>query len=158
MTSSSIPRTKAPGAKKWLMALAVTAPVAFLASIPWLQEQADGLVYLFAGLAAMLTVVSSFAIAVMEEQGMDEWHRAASRFAGQWGWLAGGGTVALLLALPPVHRIVIAASSALSGAVDPDPTLVLMAFTLGFMAVVFAQMLCTVVLSVAWRTRKSRAE
>ena len=147
-----------PLAKKGLLAAAVVAPLAFLAAIPWLKAQPDGVVYLFAGIAATVTVLCSFALAIMEDRNMDEWHRAAARFASQWGWIAGGGFVALLLALPPVHQAIVAASGWLAGIASPDRTLVLMAFTLGFMAVVLAQTICTWTLSVIWRSRKSRAE
>ena len=149
--------TTAPVAKKSVLAAAIIAPASFLAAIPWLKEQPDGIVYLFAGIAATITVLCSFALAVIEDRKMDEWHRTASRFASQWGWLAGGGIVALLLALPPVHQLIVAAAGALARVADPDPTLVIMAFTLGFMAVVFTQMLCTMGLSILWRSRKSRA-
>lgn len=153
MTTKSNPRTK-----PLLMVAAILTPIAFLAAIPWLKDQPDGVVYLFAGIAATITVLCSFAIAVIEERKMDEWHRTASRFATQWGWLAGGGLVALLLALPPVHTAIIAASGALAQEANPDQGLVLMAFTLGFMAVIVAQMLCTLVLSMIWRHNKSRAD
>ena len=84
--------------------------------------------------------------------------RAAARFANQWGWIAGSGVIALLLALPPIHRLIMSVSGAVAGVPDPDRTLVLIAFTFGFMAVVLMQALCIVVLSVVWRARKSRAE
>ena len=146
------------GSKKWALALAVLAPASFLAAIPWLKDQPDGIVYLFAGIAATITVLASFALAVIEDRKMDEWHRTASRFASQWGWITGGGIVAILLALPPVHGAIIGLSATMAGIPDPDPTLVVMAFTLGFMAVVLAQALCTMVLSVIWRARKSRSD
>ena len=157
MTTKSSPE-KGPNTKKWIIAAAVLAPACFLAAIPWLKEQPDGIVYLFAGIAATVTILCSFALAVAEDRRMDEWHRAASRFSNQWGWLAGGGAIALLLSLPPIHSLIIGASAALARVTDPNPTLVLMAFTLGFMAVVIAQMLCILTLSAIWRARMSRAE
>jgi len=148
----------APAAKKWMLAAAIIVPAVFLATIPWLKNQPDVVVYLFAGIAATITVLCSLALAVIEDRRMDEWHRTAARFASQWGWLTGGALVAILLALPPVHDAIIGASGALAGVVDPDRTLVLMAFMLGFIAVILIQSLCTMVLSFLWRSRKSRAE
>lgn len=146
------------GAKKWVLAAAIIAPISFLAAIPWLKEQSDGTVYLFAGIAATITVLCSFALSILEERKMDEWHRTAARFASQWGWITGSGIVALLLALPPFHDAIIAMAGSLARVAEPDRVLVLLAFTLGFMAVVLMQTICTWTLSVIWRSRKSRAE
>ena len=152
MTSNSTPAIKI-----WAMIAAIAAPIVFVASLPWLQNQPDALVYLCTGIAATITVVSSFVVAIYEHRKLDEWHRAAAGFSNQWGWIAGSGLVALLLSLPPFHRLVMSVAGAVAGVADPDRTLVLIAFTLGFMAVVVAQMACTVVLSIVWRARKSRA-
>lgn len=146
-----------PGLKKWAMAAAIAAPIIFLASLPWLRDLPDALVFLATGIAATTTVIASFVVAVYEERKLDEWHRAAAGFSNQWGWIAGSGIVALLLALPPFHRLVMNLAGTVAGVADPDRTLVLIAFTIGFMSVVGAQMLCTVVLSIVWRARKSRA-
>tara|TARA_R100000049_G_C1951998_1_gene100573 strand:+ start:581 stop:1069 length:489 start_codon:yes stop_codon:yes gene_type:complete len=152
MNSSSTPRIKI-----WAMVAAIAAPILFVASLPWLQNLPDALIFLFTGIAATTTVVGSFVVAVFQDRKLDEWHRAAARFASQWGWLAGSGVVALLLALPPFHQLIMSVSGAAAGVATPDRTLVLLAFTFGFMTVVVAQMLCTVVLSFVWRARKSRA-
>jgi len=157
MDTSSHPPGTTRG-KKWVGAAALLAPIIFLAAIPWLKEQPDGIVQLFAGIAATITVLCSFALAIIDDRRMDEWHRAASRFSTQWGWLAGGGTVALLLSLPPVQAIITKSSGVLAGVDNPDTKLVLMAFMLGFMAVVITQMLCTLALSAFWRSRMSRSE
>ena len=152
MTSNST-----PGIKKWAMAISIATPILFLASLPWLQDQPDMVVFLCTGIAVTITVVGRFVVAIAEDRKLDEWHRAAARFANQWGWIAGSGVVALLMVLPPFHRLVMSVAGAVAGVLDPDRTLVLIAFTLGFMAVVLMQALCIVVLSVVWRARKSRA-
>ena len=150
------PKT-APRAKKWAMAAAIAAPIIFAASLPWLQNLPDALIFLATGIVVTITVAASFVVAVYEDRKLDEWHRAAARFANQWGWIAGSGVVALLLALPPFHQLVMSAAGAVAGVANPDRTLVLIAFTFGFMAVVLLQALCIAVLSIIWRARKSRA-
>lgn len=145
-------------AKKWYGAVALLTPVMFLASIPWLKNQPDPIVLLLAGIAAAITIACSFGLAVIEDGELDEWNRAAARFSNQWGWLAGGGLIAIMLALPPVQAAIRAASGALAGVTHPDMKLVLMAFGLGFMAVMLAQTVCILALSAIWRARMSRPE
>ena len=53
--------------------IAIGLPVSFLAGIPWLKQQPDSVVYLLAGVAATGTVVSSFMLAIKEDQICDEW-------------------------------------------------------------------------------------
>ncbi len=88
-----------------LLALMIMPPLAIFASIPWLKQQPDGVTFLLTGLAATLTIVASFALAIGYDRQIDEWHRSAARFASQWGWTAGAGLVALLLALPPFREL-----------------------------------------------------
>ncbi len=87
---------------------------------------------------------------------MDEWHRSAARFSSQWGWLAGGGLVAVLLALPPIQSLIVSSAATWSQSPDPDQKLVLLTFTLGLMAVVATQAVSTLLLSLGWRFWMSR--
>lgn len=137
--------------------LAVVSPISFIAAIPWLRQQPDVLVYIFAGIAATLTVAASFALAVLKDRELDEWHRSAARFSSQWGWLTGAGLVALLLALPPVHDLIVGLAASSAQVPEPDRQLVLLTFMFGFMAVVGAQMACTLLLSLIWRFWMSRS-
>jgi len=150
-----IPLHKRPAV--WFGALALLAPVSFLLAIPWLRDQADSLVYLFAGLAATLTVTCSMALAVLKDRKLDEWHRSGARFASQWGWLAGSAVLAVAMAFPPVQDAVLSLAGLWSGETAPDPRLVLLTFILGFMATVFLQMVATLALGAVWRYRMSRA-
>ena len=138
--------------------IAIGLPVSFLIGIPWLKQQPDSVVYLLAGLAATGTVVSSFMLAIQEDQKCDEWHRSAARFSSQWGWLAGAGGVAILLSIPAFQSAIVALAGSLANVVAPDEKVALMAFTVGFMSVVFAQMVCTLLLSAGWRYWMSRSE
>ena len=138
--------------------IAFACPICFLAAIPWLKQQPDVTVYLFAGLAAAGTVIASLALAVLKDREMDEWNRSAARFANQWGWLSGGGLVAVLLAVPPIQSGIVFLTGQLANVADPDFKLVLFAFLIGFMTVIFTQMLCTVALSVGWRSWMSGAD
>lgn len=139
-----------------LLALMVVPPISVFAAIPWLKQQPDGLVFLLGGTASILTIAASFALAVLHDRGLDEWHRSAARFSSQWGWTTGACLVALLLALPPIHDLVVSWAATWAHAPNPDRELVLLAFTFGFMAVVAAQLVCTALLSIGWSLWMSR--
>jgi len=140
-----------------LLAAMALPPIAVLASIPWLKQQPDGLVFLLTGIAATLTIIASFWFAVLHDRTLDEWHRSNARFASQWGWAAGAGLVAFLLALPPFRDFVVSSVGNVAEAAAPDQKIVVLAFTFGFGAVVIAQMLCTILLASGWAYWKSRS-
>lgn len=140
------------------VSIGIGLPILFIAGIPWLKQQPDSVVYLCAGIAATGTVGASFLLAIQKDQSFDEWHRSAARFSSQWGWLAGAGIIAVLLSFPPLQNAIVAVSGNLGDVAAPDRTLVLMAFTIGFMSVVFAQMICTLLISAGWRFWMSRSE
>jgi hypothetical protein len=135
-------------------ALCAIPPIAFVIAIPWLKQQPDGVVFAFTGITSVLTIMSSIALSVLHDRGMDEWQRTNARFSSQWGWTAGASLIAMSLALPPVHDLIV--SLAANFAPNPDREMALIVFTAGFMAVVMAQVLCTVLLSIGWTMWKSR--
>jgi len=139
-------------------AVAVVLPAAFLLSLPWLRTQPDGLVYLFAGLAALGTVGASLLLAVIKDREIDEFHREGERFSIQWGWLSGSASFAILMAVPVVQDLVIAAAAAISGIAAPDKKLVLLTFMAGFVAVLFMQTICTIAFSLLWHGRMARSD
>lgn len=147
-----------PQSKLVFVMAGIGLPISFIAAMPWLRHQADSVVYLFAGIAATGTVIASFLLAIQKDQTFDEWHRSAARFSSQWGWLAGAGLVAILLSFPPLQNTIVSISGSLGDVPDPDKVLVLMAFTVGFISVVIAQMVCTLMLSAGWRYWMSRSE
>ncbi|MDP2764124.1 MAG: hypothetical protein Q8O54_04725 [Brevundimonas sp.] len=134
----------------------VVPPIAVVAAIPWLRQQPDGLVFLLTGIAAALTVLASIALAVLHDRRIDEWQRSNARFSSQWGWTLGAGMVALLLALPPFRDLIVSGAAVWGGMPNPDSRLVIVTFTFGFMAAVFAQVLCTLLLSLGWQAWMSR--
>lgn len=138
-------------------ALMIIPPISIFAAIPWLKQQPDGLVFLISGIAATLTVVASFALAILHNRRLDEWHRSAARFSSQWGWTAGACLVALLLALPLFRDLILSVVTSWAPATHPDEELVVLVFTLGFMVVVVAQLLCVGLLSVGWSFWMSRS-
>lgn len=144
-----------------LIALGVVPPIVFLAAIPWLKQQPDALVFLFAGIASTLAVVAGFSFSVLADRQMDEWQRSNARFSNQWGWLAGISLVALLLALPPIHDLIVSivswAATTFAHAPTPDREVALLTFTFGFITVVLAQIVCTVLLSIGWFSWMSRS-
>lgn len=148
----------APYSKLFLGMIAIGLPILFIAGIPWLKQQPESVVYLFAGIASAGTVIASIVLAIQKDQKCDEWHRSAARFSSQWGWLAGAGAIAILLSVPPLQNAIVTVSGSLGDVAAPDKKLVLMAFTVGFMSVVIAQMVCTLLLSAGWRSWMSRSE
>lgn len=142
-----------------IMALAVVMvvpPIAIVAAIPWLRQQPDGLVFLLTGIAATLTVLASIALAVLNDRQIDEWQRSNARFSSQWGWTVGASLIALLLAVPAVRDLIVSGAAVWGGVPDPDARLVVTTFTLGFVAVVVAQAVCTFLLSLGWHFWMSR--
>ncbi|MDZ4690606.1 hypothetical protein [Terricaulis sp.] len=139
-----------------LLALMIAPPIAVLVSLPWLSEQADGLVFLLTGIAATVTVVASVLLSILHDRRLDEFERGNARFATQWGGVAGTALVAVLLALPPVRDAIVASVASVVGA-DVNQQAVLLAFTLGFAAVAIAQTVSTMALAIGWASWKLRA-
>jgi len=139
-----------------LLAVIILAPLSVLIAIPWLKAQPDNFVFLYSGIAAALTVFAGFALSVLQDRQLDEWQRSNARFSSQWGWAAGAGLVALLLSLTPFRDWMVSTVADVADVTDPDQTLVILAFTLGFAGVVLVQGLCTAVLSIVWAYWKSR--
>ncbi|WP_306251056.1 hypothetical protein [Parvularcula sp. IMCC14364] len=140
---------------RWLGILVVLAPLAFLASLPWLSNQPDAIVFLATGIATTIVVIGSLIIAAVKDQEMDEWHRSAARFASQWGWISGGSLIAILLAVPAVHDALLGVVMLFADGPSLEEDLVLMIVTLSFMAVIATQAICTVALNMLWRARMS---
>jgi len=139
-----------------LLLIMVVPPISILAALSWLKHMPEGLVFLVCGIASVMTVAASFTLAVLHDRGIDEWTRTNARFSSQWGWTAGASLLALCLALPPFRSLIISTVATWLHTSNPDQTLVLVTFTFGFMAVVFAQLICTALLSMAWAFWKSR--
>ena len=139
-----------------LVAIMILAPLSVFVALPWLDDQPDSVVFLFAGVAATLTVVAAFAFSILYDRKLDEWHRSGAQFSTQWGFGAGASIVALLLALPPFRDLVVSLASGLADAPNPDHQLVILAFVGGFIATVLTQALSTFVISIVWVTLKSR--
>ena len=135
----------------------IIPPVSVIAAIPWLKQQPDNLVFLLTGTAAAVTVLASFAIALLADRSIDEWQRSNARFSSQWGWTAGAGIVAILLAIAPFRDWIVPMIANLADVPEPDHKLVVLAFTFGFGAVVLTQGVCTTLLSVCWTLWMSRS-
>ncbi len=149
-------RRKAGPPMLLLLVLMIAAPAALLLSLPWLKQQPQGTIFLLAGITSAIAVATSFAFAVLHDRQLDEWQRSNARFSTQWGWAAGTGVVALLMALPPFRDFVVNTVAAVAQAPDPNHKLVTLAFAAGFGAVIIGQTFCTALLSVGWALWKSR--
>lgn len=137
--------------------LAGLTPIAFVAAIPWLKDQPDGLVYIVTAIAAMTVLGASLRLGIVRERGADEYERMGARFASHWGMVAGGSSVALLIALPPVQELLVALAGAFAPEAVIDRPLVLLMFTAGFVACVLAQMIFNLLLGALWRLWTLRA-
>lgn len=146
-----------PPLRALFAALMTAPPVCFVLAIPWLRQQPEDLVFLLTGVTVTATLLAAFALAVLRDREIDEWHRTAGRFAVQWGWAAGASLVALLLAAPPVRDAIASVVALGAEGVEVDREAVVLAFTLGFMAVVLAQLACVVLLSAGWIWWMSRS-
>lgn len=140
-----------------LVAILVITPILFLAAIPWLKDQPDWMALTFGGLAALIEISGAMILAARKDRQSDEWHRGASRFGSQWGWLVGAGLVPLLLVLPPVQQAILAFAKQTDGGVVITEKAALLTFLLGFVTVVLLQTLFTAIFTLAWRFWMSRA-
>ena len=140
-----------------LVALCFAPGLSVDASIPWLKQQPDDLVFLLSGIAATVTIAASLALAVIHDRRMDEWERSNSRFSSFWGDAAGTSLVALLLLVPPFRDWIVSVVANWADAPNPDQTLVILAFVFGFMAVVLARVAFMALLSIGWALWMSRS-
>ena len=140
----------------FLFVLVLAPPLAFIAAIRWLKDQQDGTVYLISGLTSAVVIIASLVLAIMKDLETDEWTRAAARFSAHWGFVAGGGFLALLLAIPSFRDGVVAAASRLSET-PVDETLVVATFFAGFLSCMLAQVFFTLILGAIWRAWMARA-
>lgn len=140
-----------------LIILAVLTPIAFLSALPWLDSQPDWVVLSLGGAAALIEIVSAFALTALKDRKADEWHRGATRFGAHWGWLVGAGVVPLLITLPPFQGLVIAFATNIDPDAQVTEKMALMTFLAGFMTVVMLQAIFSAVFSLTWRMWMSRA-
>lgn len=138
-----------------LMALTFTVPAIFLASMPWLRHQPDMVIYAATALTAFWALAGGGIAAISADRDSDEWERSGSRFSHLWGGLTGSGIVALMLALPPIHDLLVLMAARIQGTASSeiDRTMVILVFTAGYLAVVLTQVACTLLFMLVWRRR-----
>lgn len=140
----------------FLLALCLVPGLSVVASIPWLKEQPDELVFLLSGIAATVTILASLLLAILHDRSMGEWERSNSRFSTHWGDAAGTSVVALLLSVPVFREWVVATVAAFAGTPDIDQKPVILAFVGGFMALVLTRIIFVAAFSIGWTFWKSR--
>jgi hypothetical protein len=138
-----------------LLALCFVPGATVFASLPWLKQQPDNLVFLITGIAGFVTILASLALSIVFDRRMDEWERSNSRFSSFWGDAAGTSLVALLLCLPAGREWIVDTVANWADAARTDQ-LVILGFVLGFVAVVGSRVVCMAVLSIGWTLWKSR--
>jgi hypothetical protein len=131
-----------------LLAVAGTA-IAFATAFPWLLQQPREVIAQGSWIGVALIVVESLVLFILVDRGTDEWHRSAARFSSQWGHIAGLGLVLLLLA--PLSQWIG------SWAPDGERRFVQIGFTLGFLVVMIAQVVCVALMRVGWTFWMSRS-
>lgn len=139
-------------------AIAILLPVSFIIALPWIKTMPNSAASMLAGIASIGTVVSAMLLAILKDGDMDEWNRAAARFASNWGWPAGGAIIVGLISLPPVREGIVALNRVISPGDAPDDTNIMLGFVMGFMALMLAQVICTLAFNAFWRARMSRPE
>lgn len=135
----------------WILP-AVLVLVAFFAALPWLKTIGRPMALLVT--AAVVIFVMGYAryLSFRAQRAMDEVQRAGGAFAAEWGVPAGQAAFGLLLVLPPFKDFATAIVSKF--AVDPgttvDGTIVVFSLALGFVGVVFLQIIGTVIVQAIW--------
>lgn len=140
-----------------LVALCFAPGIAVVASIPWLKQQPDDLVFLLSGIAGAVTVAAGLALGVIHDRHLGEWERSNSRFSSYWGEAIGTSLVALLLLVPPFRDLIVSVVANWADAPNLDQKPVVLAFVFGFMALVIAKTVCMAFLSIGWALWKSRS-
>lgn len=149
---------KTPNVKFYIFfILMIIPPISFFAALPWLRVQQDNVVYFWGGLASIITVLSSLALAIHQDRRMDEWLRTGTRFSVHWGYVAGCSFLAMMLALPQGRDLIVHVATQLSRTGQVDDKLVLLSFTGGFIACVFVQMVFIAIIGAIWRAWSLRA-
>lgn len=138
-----------------LIALTFAGPVAFLAALPWISSQSDSVTYTAAGLAVVWGLTFSLVLAVKADKSSDEWQQRGTHFSYFWGWIAGADLVALIVAIPAFHDLLVRATAWGLGTTtgEVDRTLVVLSYIGGFVTVVLMQALCGLIFFVLWRWR-----
>src|SRR5262245_51997431 len=72
-----------------LLAFCFVPGLSVVASLWWLKQQPDELVFLITAIAAIVTIAASLALSIVHDRRMDEVERSNSRFASFWGDAAG---------------------------------------------------------------------
>ncbi|MEM9838147.1 MAG: hypothetical protein AAF830_03230 [Pseudomonadota bacterium] len=138
--------------RKTALAVAGVTPLVFIGNLWWLKDQPDPVVYALTGLAAAVVLIATLLAAVQGDRQSGEWERAGDRFAHQWGALAGGSFVALLLAVPAVQDAILSLATLVSaGEIDRATAMIL--FTAGLGSVIITQMIFTVIIGAVWRRK-----
>jgi len=138
-----------------LIALTFAGPAAFLVALPWIGSQGNQVIYTGAGLAVVWALTLSLILAVKADKASDEWQQRGTHLSYFWGWIAGADIVALILAVPTFHNLLVRAAARVQNVTpeEVDRTIVVLAYTGGFVTVVLMQALCALVFFLLWRWR-----
>jgi hypothetical protein len=138
-------------AKTALWAPILIVPVAFFASLPWLEEQSDTVILGIAAAAATFVMGYGTFLSGRANRRLDEVEIAGQRFALTKGMTIGTFVAVAVMTLPATMNLMVNVANALAGG-SPDKAVRLGVF-IGFILVVLLQTLGSVAVSFWWGRR-----
>lgn len=144
------PQRKKAGRTLLWFAPIVIVPTAVFASLPWLRQQDQGVVFGVVGSASAFVLLYSFVLAERVNRRLDEVEIAGQRFAQTQGMTIGWAIAALVMLLPPSMNALVGLAQSLGG--SPENA-VRLGIALGFMLVVVLQTLVMFAAGIWWARR-----
>ena len=129
----------------------VIIPVAFFASLPWLKQQNDAIFLGVNAAAAILLMGYSVFLAARLNRRLDEVEITGGRFAQTKGMTIGTIAAVLVMLSPPSMNALVDLANTV-GAGSPEKA-VRVGIPIGFMLVVFLQMVGMVAVYIWWGRR-----
>lgn len=128
--------------------------VALAAAKTWLKTTIGGSIFTLL-VAAVTFLAMGYAnyLSYRFHRELDEVHKASAEFAARWSIPAGQATFVMLLFLPPFKDFMTSLVIEFGGpgpGLTVDRSVVVFAMALGFMGVVMAQAIATMVLNMIW--------
>lgn len=137
----------------WVAPL-VIVPFAFFSVKPWLELQDDGLSLGITAAAAIFMLGYSLFLAARVNGRMDEMEVAGQRFSQTKGMTIGSFAAVLLMLFPPSINVLV--DLAMTIGTESPETAVRHGITIGFMLVVFLQMIGMIAVAVWWGRRMAK--
>ncbi len=128
----------------------VIVPAAVFASLPWLRQQDQGVVFGVVGAASVFVLLYSFVLAERVNRRLDEVEVAGQRFAQTHGMTIGWAIAVLVMLFPPSMDALVGLAQSFGG--SPEKA-VRLGISLGLMLVVVLQTLVMFAAGIWWARR-----